>query len=61
MKFLSTFERTTNEGSDRAAIRVKSTDNSKSRRTKFLQGTAVFIAMFVALWWLLSRGEERSE
>ena len=30
---------------------------SKSRRTKFLQGAIVFLVMFVTLWWLLSRGE----
>jgi hypothetical protein len=61
MKFLPTFERITDEGSGRATIRVKSTDHSKTRRTKFFQGTVVFIAMFVTLWWLLSRGEDRSE
>ena len=61
MKFLPKFERTTDEASEHIADRKESTDQSKTGRTKFLQGTVVFIAMFVTLWWLLSRGEDRSE
>lgn len=61
MNVLHIFERTTDEASDRAAVREESTGHSKSRRTKFLQGAAVFIVMFVTLWWLLSRGEDRTE
>lgn len=34
---------------------------TKSRRKKFLQGAAVFLIMFVTLWWLLSRGEDSPE
>ena len=35
--------------------RTDTTTGSKSRRTKFLQGAIVFVAMFAFLWWLLSR------
>jgi hypothetical protein len=61
MKYLPKPERATDEASEHAVDQKESTDPSKSRRTKFLQGTSVFIVMFVTLWWLLSRGEERSK
>ncbi|ELY39022.1 hypothetical protein C496_16562 [Natronorubrum tibetense GA33] len=61
MKLLSRFVGTTDEPSAHSVDRSEPTDQSKSRRTKFLQGAVVFIVMFVTLWWLLSRGEERSE
>ena len=59
MKSLPKLERTTDEASDQATVQGESIHHSKTRQTKFLQGTAVFIVMYVALWWLLSRGEER--
>jgi|GEM_PF-7100555 len=61
MKYLSKPERVTDKVSEYAVDNKEVTDHSKSRRTKFLQGATVFIVMFVTLWWLLSRGEERSE
>jgi hypothetical protein len=61
MKFPPKFERTTDEVSEHSADRKELTDHSKSRRTEVLQGGVVFIVMFVTLWWLLSRGEERTE
>lgn len=36
-------------------------DRSKSRFRMLLQGSIVFAVMFLALWWLLSRGAEESE
>ncbi|ELY47026.1 hypothetical protein [Natronorubrum bangense] len=61
MKFLPKSERSTDEPSDQTADRDESTDHPKSRRTTYLQGAAVFVVMFVTLWWLLSRGEEQTE
>lgn len=61
MKFVPGFERTTGEASDRSAVQEESTGQSKSRRTKFFQGAAVFVVMFATLWWLLSRDGKREE
>jgi hypothetical protein len=61
MKFLPRFERTTDESSEYSVGRNEPTDRSKSRQIKVLQGSAVFVVMFVTLWWLLSHGEERTE
>lgn len=36
-------------------------DDSKSRLVMALQGATVFVVMFVALWWLLSRDDQQSE
>jgi hypothetical protein len=61
MKFVPGFERTTGEASDRSAVQEESIGQSKSRRTEFFQGAAVFVVMFATLWWLLSRDGKHEE
>jgi len=61
MRFLPRFARTTDEPSENSVDRNEPADRSNTRRTKFLQIEVVFVVMFVTLWWLLSRGEERTE
>ena len=36
-------------------------EETKSRRTKLLQGATVFVVLFVVLWWALSRAQQDAE
>ena len=67
MKLLEKIVRPARDSSDESVESAESaepeepTTPSKSRTTKFLQGATVFVVMFVALRWFLSRNDEPTE
>lgn len=61
MKLLEKYARPARDSSDESAEPEEPTTPSKSRTTKFLQGATVFVVMFVALRWFLSRNDEPTE
>ena len=61
MKLLQKYARSARDSDDESAEPEETTTPSKSRTTKLLQGVTVFVVMFVALRWILSRNHDPTE